>query len=177
MAASQPLFSPDLISPAVSSSLPSPYKVRPLERGDYGKGFLDCLRVLTHIGDISEKQFIERYEFMATQGKGTYYFVVIDDGTRIVGTGALIVEKKFIHDFGTIGHIEEISVLKDQQGKSLGKKVIETLNDVAVNVGCYKTILNCSEENEKFYAKCGYSRGSLEMTNYFEVEKSSYYRG
>lgn len=94
MATPQRLFSPEVISPAISSSLPSPYHVRPLERGDYKKGFLDCLKVLTHIGDISEEQFHERFDFMATQGKGTYYFVVIDDGTRIVGTGALIVEKK-----------------------------------------------------------------------------------
>lgn len=55
--------------------------------------------------------------------------------------------------------------------------MLETLNDVAVNVGCYKTILNCSVENEKFYAKCGYTRGSLEMCNYFEEEKPPYERG
>lgn len=34
------LFSPSLISATISSSLPAPYKIRPLEKGDYAKGRL-----------------------------------------------------------------------------------------------------------------------------------------
>lgn len=89
-----PLFAPNLISEEISSSLPPPYKVRPLERSDYAKGFLDCLRVLTHIGDVSEERFCERYDWMATQAKGGYYFLIIEDGEKVVATGALIVERK-----------------------------------------------------------------------------------
>jgi len=50
--------------------------------------------VLTTVGDITEAQWSERYDWMAGQGKGGYYLLVIDDGTRVVGTGALIVERK-----------------------------------------------------------------------------------
>jgi len=46
------------------------------------------------VGDITEQQWDERYEWMVTQGKGGYYLLVIDDGSRVVGTGALIVERK-----------------------------------------------------------------------------------
>lgn len=82
-----------------------------------------------------------------------------------------------IHNLGTIGHIEEVSILKDQQGKKLGLKLINALDDVAKNIGCYKAILNCSEINEGFYVKCGYKRQSLEMAHYFEEGKSGYERG
>jgi glucosamine-phosphate N-acetyltransferase len=84
-----------------------------------------------------------------------------------------------IHNLGTIGHIEEVSVLRDQQGKKLGLKLINALDNVAKNLGCYKAILNCSELNEGFYVKCGYKRQSLEMAHYFEeVEgKDGYERG
>jgi glucosamine-phosphate N-acetyltransferase len=86
------LFDPALISPAIKASVDAPLTIRPLERGDYAKGFLDCLRVLTWIGDVSEERFNERYDWMTS--KGAYYILVIEDGTRILGTGALILERK-----------------------------------------------------------------------------------
>lgn len=57
---------------------------------------------------------------------------------RIVGTGALVVERKFIHNLGLVGHIEDIAVAKDQQGKKLGLRIIQALDHVAKEVGCYK---------------------------------------
>jgi glucosamine-phosphate N-acetyltransferase len=88
------LFSPDLISAEVAASLPSNYIFRPLQKSDYSRGFLDVLRVLTTVGDITEEQFNERYDWMNNKGGGSYYLLIIDDGEKIVGTGALIVEKK-----------------------------------------------------------------------------------
>jgi glucosamine-phosphate N-acetyltransferase len=88
------LFTSDLISPKIAASLPESYTLRSLRKGDYARGFLDCLRVLTTVGDVTEEQWAERYDWMNTQGKGGYYLLVVDDGKRIVGTGALIVERK-----------------------------------------------------------------------------------
>lgn len=88
------LFTADLISPIIAASLPESYTIRALRESDYSRGYLDCLRVLTTVGDISEEQWSGRYEWMSTQGKGGYYLLVVDDGSRIVGTGALIVERK-----------------------------------------------------------------------------------
>lgn len=136
-AAQEPMFSADLISPEVSAALPSGYSVRPLRRTDFALGFLDVLRVLTTVGDISEAAWAKRYDDMSA-AKGTYYLLVILDGERIVGTGALIVERKFIHELGSVGHIEDIAVAKDQQGKKLGLRVIQALDYVAERVGCYK---------------------------------------
>lgn len=50
--------------------------------------------MLTTVGDVTKEQWEERYEWMAGQGRGGYYLLVIDDGERVVGTGALIVERK-----------------------------------------------------------------------------------
>lgn len=98
----------------------------------------------------------------------TYYLLCITDSANaIVGTGALIVERKFIHQLGLVGHIEDIAVAKDQQGKKLGLRIIQALDFVAEKVGCYKTILDCSEANEGFYVKCGFKRAGLEMAHYY----------
>ncbi|TVY48324.1 Glucosamine 6-phosphate N-acetyltransferase [Lachnellula cervina] len=167
------LFTSDLVSPTIAASLPDSYTLRSLRRSDYARGFLDCLRVLTTVGDITEAQWDERYTWMSTQGKGGYYLLVVDDGKRIVGTGALIVERKFIHNLGIVAHIEDIAVAKDQQGKKLGLKIIQALDFVAEKVGCYKSILDCSEANEGFYVKCGFKRAGLEMAHYYEAAKST----
>lgn len=43
-----------------------------------------------------------------------------------------------IHQLGLVGHIEDIVVNKDQQGKKLGLRIIEALDYIAGKVGCYK---------------------------------------
>ena len=91
------LFSDDFLSPAVAEALPPGYKLRSLRRSDYDKGFLDCLRVLTTVGDITQEAFDERYEWMSQQN-GTYFIIVIEDtnggANRVVATGALLIERK-----------------------------------------------------------------------------------
>lgn len=73
-----------------------------------------------------------------------------------------------IHHLGLVGHIEDIAVTKDQQGKKLGLRIIQALDYLAEQVGCYKTILDCSEANEGFYVKCGYKRAGLQMAHYYQ---------
>lgn len=163
----EPLFSPSLISPEVLAILPEGYTARPLRRSDYQLGYLDVLRVLTTVGDISYEQWNERYNFMAKRNDEYYLMVICDEAARIVATGSLIVERKFIHALGQVGHIEDIAVSTDQQGKKLGLRVIQTLDSVAAKVGCYKSILDCSEANEGFYLKCGFRRAGLEMAHYY----------
>ncbi|GAM89712.1 hypothetical protein ANO11243_077510 [Dothideomycetidae sp. 11243] len=167
MASSTHLFDPSLISPAVQSALPESYTIRPLQKSDYAAGFLDVLRVLTTVGDISEEAFGKRFDEMSAHQGGYHILVICNGDGKVVGTGALIVERKFIHDLGLVGHIEDIAVAKDQQGKKLGLRIIQALDYVAEKVGCYKSILDCSEANEGFYVKCGFKRAGLEMAHYY----------
>ncbi|KAK4143536.1 acyl-CoA N-acyltransferase [Dichotomopilus funicola] len=174
--AEEGLFAAKYLSKDVQAALPEGYKLRPLRREDYSAGFLDCLRVLTTVGDVTKEQWDERYDWIAKQD-GSYFIVVIEDTTakppRVVGTGALLAERKFIHNLGSVGHIEDIAVAKDQQGKKLGLRLIQALDYIATQTGCYKTILDCSEANEGFYVKCGFRRAGLEMAHYHEGPKSN----
>ncbi|KFH43785.1 Glucosamine 6-phosphate N-acetyltransferase-like protein [Hapsidospora chrysogenum ATCC 11550] len=167
------LFAANLLSPDVQAALPPGYKLRALRRSDYNSGFLDCLRVLTTVGDVSERAFGDQFDAMVNQGG--YYIIVIEDPSRpenpVVATGSLIVERKFIHSLGAVGHIEDIAVASDQQGKKLGLRLIQALDFVAEKVGCYKSILDCSEANEGFYIKCGFRRAGLQMAHYYEGAK------
>lgn len=134
----EPLFSPSLISPEIQAVLPEGYSARPLRRSDYHLQYLDVLRVLTTVGDITEAMWNERYDYLKKRNDEYYLIVICDGSGRIVGTGSLIVERKFIHTLGLVGHIEDIAVSQDQQGKKLGLRIIQTLDYVAAKVGCYK---------------------------------------
>jgi GNAT superfamily N-acetyltransferase len=136
-------------------------------------GFLSTLRVLTTVGEFSEEAFNARYDFMASRNDAYYILVVCDETGTVVGTGAVLVERKFIHNLGLVGHIEDIAVAKNQQGKKLGLRIIQALDHVAEKVGCYKSILDCSEANEGFYVKCGFKRAGLEMAHYYEQGAST----
>ena len=93
---SQPLFDPALISPKHNLYLPQSLLIRPLSSSDFSAGHLNVLRVLTHVGAITEAMWNERFEEMVGC-KGTYFIVVIVENytsEKIVGTGTLVVERK-----------------------------------------------------------------------------------
>ncbi len=134
----KPLFSPSLVSPTVLSLLPENYTMRPLRRSDYNSGFLDVLRVLTSVGEVSVEDWNARYDWMARRNDEYFLLVICNEEGRVVGTGSLIVERKFIHSLGMVGHVEDIAIEKGQQGKKLGLRMIQALDYMAKKVGCYK---------------------------------------
>lgn len=89
----EPLFAPSLLPSSATSALPDGFTLRPIEKDDFKRGYLDCLRVLTWVGDLSEAEWTQRYDEMAS-AKGTYYLLAIEHEGRVVGTGSLIVERK-----------------------------------------------------------------------------------
>jgi len=168
------LFPSSLITPTVQQSLPEGYAFRPLQRDDYKNGHLDPLHDLAYIGEISEQQWTEQFDLMS-KCAGTYYVLVIVDTSaggdgKIIGTGTLMVEKKFLFKLGIQGHIEDIAISANQQGKKFGVKLLNALDSIAAQVGCYKTILDCSPKNEPFYVKCGYEKAGSEMHHYYSQE-------
>jgi len=93
-----PLFADSLIPTSIQADLPPSYSIRPLQKADYREGFLDVLRVLTSVGDITSDDWAKRYDYMAARNDAYFLIVVVDSerpaGNQIVGTGALVVERK-----------------------------------------------------------------------------------
>ncbi|CAG8573567.1 8508_t:CDS:2, partial [Funneliformis mosseae] len=145
------LFTSKLISPEVQAALPKGYTIRPLASDDYERGFLDVLSVLTVIGNITKAQFLGTLTAQTcslTSHNHEYFtLVIVSPQNRIVGAGTIFVERKFIRNTGLVGHIEDIAVDKNQQGKKLGLRIIQALKYTGAKTGCYKVILDCSEKN------------------------------
>ena len=104
-------------------------------------------------------RYLERFDYMASCHPPLYYIVVIESITegRIVAAGTLVLEFKFIHENGLVGHIEDIVVESKQRGNQLGRRIIEQLKGIGMSLGCYKVILDCAEKNVGFYEKTGFS--------------------
>lgn len=94
---------------------------------------------------------------------GLEYVYVIESacGTRVVASGTLLFEWKFMWNCGMCGYIEDVVVDLNEWGKDLGRVIIEALTKAAEFVGCYKVILDCSEVNVGFYEWCGYVRKEI----------------
>ena len=127
---------------------------RPLEVKDHLQ-FIDALRGLTQVGEVSKTEFEQRYNKLFPAMADTYKILVIFDVKKqeVIGAGSLIIEHKFIRQLGTAGHIEDIVVKPGYRGKNLGLRLIEVLKQIAVVNGCYKVLLDCDEKNVKFYEK------------------------
>ncbi|KAF6250858.1 hypothetical protein COO60DRAFT_1464780 [Scenedesmus sp. NREL 46B-D3] len=85
---------------------------------------------------------------------------------QLLGTASLIIERKFIHSCGKVGHIEDVVVDAAARGHKVGQRLIDELVCVAKQRGCYKVILDCAEHNIPLYEKCGLSRKEVQMVGF-----------
>ncbi|KRY68912.1 putative glucosamine 6-phosphate N-acetyltransferase [Trichinella pseudospiralis] len=133
--------------------------VRPLQRTDFEKGFLQLLSRLTHVGSVSKGEFCRQFVEMRNC-QGTYYVVVIEDLSKsiIVGTCMLVIERKFIHSCGSRARLEDLVVDTAYRGKQLGKLLIEVTRQLAWNLGCYKVSLECKDELISYYEQFGFNK-------------------
>lgn len=145
---------------------------RPLKSTDFENGYIDLLSQLTEVGDISEDDFVGRFNLMKTLNEINehYAIVVIEDITtrKVVGAASLIMELKFIHQCAMRGRIEEVVVLDQHRGKKIGETVVRILVDLAREAyNCYKISLDCSDDLIKFYEKNGLNPGKNMLSRYF----------
>ncbi|KAI9493895.1 acyl-CoA N-acyltransferase [Zychaea mexicana] len=167
------LFEESFISPQVQAALPEGYTVRPLRENDYERGFLKVLEVLTEVGTQTKEQWLERFNYFKQHNHEYFTIAICDDRqNKVVAAGTIFVERKFVHNNGLVGHIEDIAVDGNQQGKKLGLRIIETLKYIGAKKGCYKVILDCSAKNIPFYEKCGFTQKEYEMAWYVPATKA-----
>jgi glucosamine-phosphate N-acetyltransferase len=136
-------------------------KIRKLQKKDIANGFLSSLDSLRKASDLSPRQAFSIFDRISSDPNEAIYVAVI--GSKIVGAASIIIEQKFIHGGGRAGHIEDVVVAKEFQGRGIGQKVILRLLEYAQKQGCYKTILDCSNDLIPFYEKLGFKKYSNAM--------------
>ncbi len=135
--------------------------IRKLQKKDLYNGFLQSLDSLRKASDLNPKK-AERVFNEISKNPNQVIYVAIKD-SKVIGATTIIIEQKFIHGGGKVGHIEDVVVAKEFQGKGIGQKIIKSLLDYAQEKGCYKTILDCTDELIPFYEKIGFKKHSNSM--------------
>ena len=135
--------------------------IRELKKEDIWNGFLKSLDSLKQASDIDKTKAEEVFEKI--NSNPDYIIAVAEIDGKIVGSTTLLIESKFIHQGGLVGHIEDVSVDKEFQGKKIGEKIMKYLLEVSKNRGCYKTILNCTDDVKQFYEKLGFKQVASEL--------------
>jgi glucosamine-phosphate N-acetyltransferase len=113
---------------------------------------------------FTENQFIEMLKIMKNN---SIIFVLEKDG-RLIGTGTILFEHKFIHNISKIAHIEDICIDSDFRGKGYGTLLVNHLVDYSKKNGCYKVTLYCKENLDTFYNLSGLVQNGIQMAVYFE---------
>jgi glucosamine-phosphate N-acetyltransferase len=135
-------FPASLLPPSLHALLPSGLTLRPLASTDHSRGHLTLLSQLTSSPDSGPAPWLAQFTSL-TSCPGTYYPVVILSSSTdtIVGTGMLVLERKFIHGMGSVGHIEDIAVDGSLRGQGVGKVIIRVLTELSESLGAYKVSL------------------------------------
>ena len=140
------------------------FLIREIEIADLQKGFFQSLSNLTELGRIVEDN--GRAEKILSEIKSCPFhriFVAVKDDGQIIGSTTLLIEQKFIHDGGKVGHIEDVTVNKNYEGKGVGSALVRKAIGFAKQNNCYKVILVCSEKNIQFYKVIGFKEHEISM--------------
>lgn len=129
------------------------YIIKKLSEKDLSEdkdGFLKTLSNLTVVGEIDYKKM--KNILLKIESQDGYIYIAKKD-KRIIGTATLLVEQKFIHGGGKVGHIEDVSVRKEYENNGVASNLMKKLVEVAKEKGCYKVILDCESELIPFYER------------------------
>lgn len=133
------------------------YKIKELNKKNISAEFFDTL---TNLSDTLDRDMSKANKILKAikKNKNHRIFVALDEEKQVIGLTTLLIEQKFIHQFGKMGHIEDVVVKKGWQGKGIGGILIAKANKIAKKEGCYRVRLDCCDNNMGFYEKYGYKK-------------------
>lgn len=135
--------------------------IRKLEEKDLFRGFLTSLDSLKKASDLNENKAKDVFNKIKSNPNHLVFVVILDD--KVAGSTTLLIEPKFIHQGGNVGHIEDVVIAKEFQSSGIGEKLINFVLEYAKKNDCYKTILDCSDDVKPFYEKIGFKKHSNSM--------------
>ena len=140
--------------------------IRELRKDDLNTSFFKLLSQLgggtkNFLGRFAKKPDVHDLWSKYLSGIARTFVFIHED--KIVGVASILMEEKMLKGGSSVGHIEDVVVDKTERSLGIGKALISRCVEAAKDFGCYKVILDCSEENIPFYVKCGFAPHSYCM--------------
>ena len=139
----------------------SDIEIRDIVESDIENGFLESLDSLRKASDLDRQTGKDILRKIIANPDHIIHVAEING--KIVGSTTLLIEQKFIHNGGRVGHIEDVVVSKEYEGRGIGIKLVSSLLEKAKVMNCYKTILDCQNELIPFYERIGFKKESNQM--------------
>ena len=134
--------------------------IRQLKKTDY-KDYITLISGFRPIGEeVSENKFNEIYD----QIFKTNVILVCEDKGNLIASITIVFEQKFIHHFSIYARIEDVYVSESRQGEGLGKLMVKKALELCKERGCFKVVLSCKDTLSKFYAKNGFEKRDINMS-------------
>ena len=131
------------------------FLIRPLELQDFNKGYLECLNLLTSVGECNFEMFKTSFETM--RKNKMHYIFVAESNDKIIGTGTLGIEQKFIRNCALKGRVEDLITTTTTMEKrsDVDKAIMDAIVEKARQLGCYKMSLESLDKHLDFYQSYG----------------------
>ena len=99
--------------------------IRELEEKDFKNGFLTTLDVLRETSSMSEDKALEIFKKIKSNPE--HIIIIAEIEGKVIGSTTLLIEPKFIHQGGVVGHIEDVVVDKKFQGNFGNTKTVQKI--------------------------------------------------
>ena len=129
------------------------FLVRIIQPSDYYKNYIHLLKQLSQVDyNLINYNIFEQF---INSLHDKHQIIVIENikTNMIIGTITILIETKIIHNMRNVCHIEDLVVEKIFNGLGIGKLLLSEANKYAIKSNCYKSILDCSNDNITFYVK------------------------
>ena len=129
--------------------------------------YLILLNSLTTVysNDQELQNMVTNFKKNISELPSNTHIYVIMSNKKVIGSGTLLLEHKIIHNYGKVGHIEDVVIDSNTRGQGLGKKIINYIISKAKIYNCYKVILGCDNSKVDFYKKCNPDNSTFKITN------------
>ena len=89
---------------------------------------------------------------------------VIEIDNKLVASGKLLIEQKFIHNLAKYGYIEDVIVSEENRNNGIGKKMVKYIVDYCKENKFYKITLTCDEKLVNLYKKNSFEVYQIHMS-------------
>ena len=135
-------------------------EIRQVKAADFLNGVPEVSNLLApqfqeYTGDESRVAYLDSVQ--------QHRYVAVNESGEVVGVATLLIETKLIHKHARVGYVEDVAVRKDMRHEGVGTELIQALQKLARDRGCYKVVLYCSEKHKAFYEHSEFREHNIAM--------------
>ena len=135
--------------------------IRELQESDFDNGFFETLNEFRCISGL---EYIKSPEILGEINNNEFHRIIVAiKNDKVVGCLTILIERKFIHNCGTVLHLEDLIVRKEFRNQHIAEKLVNNSVKYAKKYGAYKILTDCKDQLIPFWEKCGFKSNENAM--------------